>query len=188
MVESASHKLQSYLTQFPDVANLIYLNNQDKRTLELLWNLHSTSKTLHTDKTLVIVREKLAEKYSSFWTMKRRIDQIVALEDTAALKAFVYSVEGHEISCVHVRHALYKNMIKWKRISTRASKRIQEMENMHIIIMQRDNILIERDMQTYTAFPDIVLEMVRSIYSLFASYIYGNWSQQSKNVYNEVVK
>jgi hypothetical protein len=120
--------------------------------------------------------------------MKKRINQIVAADNPSVLKEFVDSNEGKNISCVYVQHALYKKKIECKRDYTHESNPIQTMEYINAVIMQRGNMLIQRDMQTYAVFPDIVLEIASSVENLFASYRYGNWPYSIQYAYDKRAK
>jgi len=98
--------------------------------------------------------------------MKKRIAEVVALRNTADLERFVQSEEGQTYSCVHIIGELYKLLHFYGRCNRDAQQLMQATDSICTTLMQRNNTLIERDMEKCSSFPDIALEIMVSIQNL----------------------
>jgi hypothetical protein len=98
--------------------------------------------------------------------MKKRITEVVALRNTGDLERFVQSEEGRTFSCVHIIGELYKLLNLYSGLNPDAEQLLQAIHSICTTLMQRNNTLIQRDMENCASFPDIALEIMDSIDSL----------------------
>jgi hypothetical protein len=118
--------------------------------------------SLHSDKTPIL----LQKTYSDFWKMKKRIGEVVALRNTAVLERFVQSEEARTFSCIHIIGELYKLLYLYSHMNPDVDQLVQATSSICTTLMQRNNTLIERDMEKYGSCPDIAHEIIESIQSL----------------------
>jgi len=155
-----------------DLSRLMFLDNHDKNSVSMFRNLYRTSKSLHSDKTVA----SLEKTHSEFWAMKRCIADVVALRNTTALEMFVKSEKGQTFSCVHVIGALTDLQSKQGYFCPAAEQLAQAVQSVCTILIQRNDTLIQSDVEKYAQFNDIAIDIVNSIGSLLHVPFFVGWN------------
>ena len=125
----------------------------------------------------------LEKTHSDFWLMKKSIVDVVALRNTIALETFVNSEKGQTFSCVYVICELYKLQRKEFSLCPAALQLAEAIESVCTILVHRDNILIQSDVEKYAPFHDIAIEIVESIQSLLHVPWFWKWNDMTQVQY-----